>query len=138
MHFTWQRTPLHSHKIRRGHFPALCEFLAEFDKWSAEGLDPSIETSALVMRFSNVKQEVAEINAVAIGLEKVPAFQQLKLGRLHDLVGRRNEIGHGAIIDPPPNEQFRDLWQFTETLISEYCDAFIYWIESQFGGLEDA
>jgi hypothetical protein len=102
-------------------------------RWSNQGLDRSIETSDLVMRFSNVNQEVVEINAAAIGLVKCAAFQRLKLGRLHDLVGRRNEIGHGAIIEPPPNEQFRDLWDFTEALIVEYCNTFTDWMRSVSG-----
>ena len=119
-----------SGKLKKGEFAALCEFLTEFDKWSEQGLDRSIETSDLVMTFSNVNQQVVEINADAIGLAKCPAFQRLKLGRLHDLVGRRNEIGHGAIIEPPPNEQFKDLWDFTETLIIEYCNTFTYWMRS--------
>ena len=76
------------------------------------------------MRFSNVNQDVVEINAGAIGIDDFPLFKEIKLGRLHDLVGRRNEIGHGAIINAPPNENFVELWVFTENLITGYCDAF--------------
>jgi len=98
----------------------------------AEAIDSSIETDELVMRFSNVNEDVVEINASAIGIAEFPHFQKIKFGRLHDLVGRRNEIGHGAIINAPPNENFVDLWEFTERLIVAYCDVFITWMQSTF------
>src|SRR6267378_4373713 len=31
---------------------------------------------------------------------------------INDLVGRRNEIGHGAVIAPPPNAEFVELWKY--------------------------
>ena len=80
------------------------------------------------MTFSNVNPDVVELNAQAIGLAAYPAFKALKLGRLHDLVGSRNDIGHGARIEPPSNQQFIDLWQFTEELIRDYCEVFKSWM----------
>jgi len=84
------------------------------------------------MTFSNVNQDVVEINASAIGIAEFPPFKEIKFGRLHDLVGRRNEIGHGAIINAPPNENFVELWDFTESLIISYCDAFTSWMRFTF------
>jgi hypothetical protein len=117
---------------QRGQFSALCEFLISFEKWLANALDPSIVTDELVMRFSNVTQDVVEMNATAIGIADFPRFKEIKFGRLHDLVGRRNEIGHGAIISAPPNENFVDLWNFTERLIISYCEVFTAWMEFTF------
>lgn len=117
---------------RKGDFAALCDFLTELDAWTKQSLDASIATADLVMTFSNVNPDVVELNAGAIGLTASPAFASLKLGKLHDLVGSRNDIGHGARIEPPTNEHFNDLWTFTENLIGEYCDAFTSWIEKEF------
>jgi hypothetical protein len=117
---------------QRGQFSALCEFLLSFERWLADDIDPAIATDELVKRFSNVNQDVVEMNAGAIGIAEFPLFKEIKFGRLHDLVGRRNEIGHGAIINAPPNENFVELWDFTESLIISYCDAFTAWMRSTF------
>lgn len=117
-------------KPRKGQFAALCEFLEEFNIWGQRGFDASLSTANLVMTFSNVNPEVVEINAQAIGIAGFPAFKALKFGRLHDLVGSRNDIGHGARIVPPSNEQFTDLWQFTEKLIHDYSEVFKSWMLS--------
>ena len=96
------------------------------------GLDIAINTDDLVMTFSNVNPDVVELNARSIGLDDFERFRDLRLGRLHDLVGQRNDIGHGAIIDPPANDTFKDLLQFTEKLIEDYCAVFIEWIQNTF------
>ncbi len=115
-------------KPKRGHFPALCEFLVELDSWHSTAFDAAVVTADLVMTFANVNPEVVEINAKAVGIWEFMELQKIKLRRLHDLVGRRNEIGHGAVIAAPANEEFLDLWQFAETLIAQYCDLFLAWI----------
>ncbi len=117
-------------KPKRGHFAALCEFLQELDAWHSNALDTSIDTGELVITFSNVNPEVVELNAKAIGIWESFRFKEIKLGRLHDLVGRRNEIGHGAVIAPPPNAEFIELWKFAEDLVKAYCTAFVRWILS--------
>lgn len=120
-------------KNNKGHFQALCEFLLKFEEWAPQKLEQSIETGSLVMTFSNVNPDVVEMNAKAIGISDFHPFKSLMFGRLHDLVGRRNEIGHGAIIEPPANEAFKNLWEFTETLVEKYCDVFVDWIRIRFG-----
>jgi hypothetical protein len=117
---------------KRGHFVLLCEFLAEFDRWSTQALDTTVGTNHLVMTFSNVNPEVVELNAKAIGLADTTEFANIKFGKLHDLVGRRNDIGHGAVIEPPSNANFVELWQFTEALITHYCSAVTAWMREQF------
>lgn len=119
-------------KIKKGQFSLLCEFLPKLDEWLLNGLDQSIPTDSLVMTFSNVNREVVELNALALGIADFPQFKSIKLGRLNDLVGQRNDIGHGAVIRPPSNDTFQDLWDFTENLITQYCGVFLQWIRARF------
>jgi hypothetical protein len=115
---------------KRGHYKALCDFIEHLESWSQGAFDRSSDTSDLVMTFSNVNEDVVALNARAIGLDELPDFKLLKLGRLHDLVGRRNDIGHGGTIKPPANETFVELVLFCEWLIDEYCALFIGWIST--------
>ncbi|MGO9572476.1 MAG: MAE_28990/MAE_18760 family HEPN-like nuclease [Desulfomonilaceae bacterium] len=126
------RTITDSTKIKKGEFSILCEFLPKLDDWLLNELDMTIDTGDLVMTFSNVNPDVVEINAHAIGIADFTQFKELRLGRLHDLVGQRNDIGHGAIIEPPTNDGFISLLEFTEKLVEDYCNVFIGWIQSKF------
>ena len=92
----------------------------KLDEWSQKVIEPTTPVSNLVMIFPNAR---------AIGLAATTKFRSIKLGKLHDLVGRRNEIGHGAVIEPPSNENFIELWKFTEELIDDYCDSCITWMQ---------
>jgi hypothetical protein len=73
---------------------------------------------------------------LAIGISEFPQFKSLKLNRLNDLVGRRNGIGHGAVITPPSNDTFNELFKYTENLVEQYCKVFLEWIHVRF--LEEA
>jgi hypothetical protein len=115
-------------KIKKGHFGILCEFLTAFDGWLQSELDEVIDTDKLVMTFSNVNPDVVQLNAESIGIDNSPQFKAIKLGRLHDLVGQRNSIGHGAVIEPPSSENFSTLLAFTENLVTDYCELFIKWM----------
>ena len=115
-------------RIRKGHFAILCDFLPKFDTWLRSGLDETVNTDTLVMTFSNVNPDVVMANARSIGIDEYPQFQALRLGRLHDLVGQRNDIGHGAVIEPPTNDSFSALLTFTENLVADYCDLFVEWM----------
>ncbi len=76
--------------------------------------------------------EVVRLNSEAIGISEFPDFKKLSFGRLDDLVGQRNDIGHGAIIQAPGEKHFLELRQFTEDLISGYCDTFAAWMKWTF------
>ena len=119
-------------KPKKSHFPALEEFIGKLDLWSSSPLDPTVGTDSLVMTFSNVNGDAVNLNAFALGISSYPPFQAIKFGLLHDLVGRRNEIGHGGILSPPPSDQFNNLWTYTETLIEDYCEAFKGWLVVRF------
>lgn len=116
----------------KGEFSLLCEFLLKLENWLNESLDQAIDTDDLVMTFSNVNPKVVEINAQVIGINEFDNFRAIKFGRLHDLVGRRNGIGHGAIVDAPSNDVFVDLIKFTEELVNDYCNVFIEWIRTTY------
>lgn len=119
-------------KVGRGHFDSLTEFIAEFNRWVEAPLDRGIDTDELVMAASNVNKEVVQLNARALGIADYEPFKQLKLDQLDELVGRRNEVGHGATLQGPSNPDFNRLWQFTETLIADYCEAFISYFQKRF------
>jgi hypothetical protein len=121
-----------SGKPKKSHFPTLLEFINELDNWLVGPLDPNVDTEALVMTFSNVNEEVVNLNAQAIGIHSFPAFAAIGFGRLHDLVGRRNEIGHGSIVRPPSNADFVDLWTYAEGLINVYSETFKSWLLVRF------
>jgi hypothetical protein len=117
---------------KRSHFPTLAEFLGELDKWSSLPLDQSVQTNSLVMTFSNVNVDVVTLNAEALGISNFPAFGEIKFGRLHSLVGHRNNIGHGGTLAAPDNSEFTELWDFTERLIEVYSETFKSWICARF------
>lgn len=119
-------------KIKKGHFSNLSDFITKTDEWLKKSLDQSIAVEGLVMTCSNVNPDVVDINAQSIGINEIRQYKALRLGRLHDLVGRRNGIGHGALIHPPSNDVFIDLWSFTETLINDYSNLFIEWLSSKY------
>jgi len=126
------RTNTPSSKTKKGEYSILSEFLSKFDKWLLGEPDKTINTDDLVMTFSNVNPEVVELNARSIGIHDFQKFKDLKLGRLNDLVGQRNDIGHGANIKAPQNEHFLTLLEFTENLVNDYCDIFIVWIQNKY------
>lgn len=117
--------------IRSGKYKALTEFINKYRGWECGGMNSSIDTSSLVMTFSNVNCEVLDVNAEAIGLNLLPEFLSFRksVGRLEDLVGRRNDIGHGTMSRPPKNREFQELVDLTKNhLIAEFCDVVQYWI----------
>jgi len=119
-------------KPKKSHFPTLAGFLGSLDGWHSSPLDPNVDPDSLVMTFSNVNPDVVELNAEALGMATFPDFVAIKFGRLHSLVGLRNNIGHGGTIAPPANSEFTDLWDFTEHLIEDYSETFKGWLSVKF------
>ena len=128
--------PAFAKRVKRGPFNALSEFMGNFDEWMNREIDNAINTDDLVISFSNVNPDVVRLNAAVIGIEEHHGFKKLDFGRLHDLVGRRNEIGHGGIVNIPGNREFSELWVFTENLVTHYCDSFSDWILSRPSNVE--
>lgn len=118
-------------RIKKGQFAITAEFITSLQKWSNAPIDSGIDANEIVMTFSNINPDVVKLNAQAIGINSFEGFKKLKLGRLHNLVDIRNSIGHGAFISPPSNDEFLQLWNFTECLVNDYCKTFISWIKCQ-------
>lgn len=119
--------------VNKGEFGALCGLLKDLDDWSQTDIDLTVDMIDLVMTFSNVNPDVVKINALALGISEHASFKAIELGRLNDLVGRRNDIGHGGMVTPPGKREFKELWEFVESLIRSYCDAFEDWIRHEMG-----
>ena len=102
-------------------------------RWLASSpLDANVDADSLVMTFSNVNPDVVQLNAEALGMATFTDFVAIKFGRLHSLVGLRNNIGHGGTLAPPANSEFTDLWGFTEQLIEDYSETFKSWLLVRF------
>lgn len=117
--------------IKGSTYRVLSEFMAHFSTWRTAPTSLVVDTSKLVMTFSNVNCEVLDVNAEAIGLVNVKEFTDFRrnVGRLDDLVGRRNDIGHGTLTNPPQSREFRDLVALTnDHLIKEFCNVVQMWI----------
>lgn len=112
-------------------YAALSEFLSEYRTWESNPINPAIDPAELVMTFSNVNCAVLDVNAEAFALESVPEYAKARrgMGRLEDLVGRRNDIGHGTLLNVPGPREFADLVEFTRTaVIDPFCESVQYWI----------
>jgi hypothetical protein len=118
-----------SQRHSRGAFDALSQFLEELESWTGQEVESNTATQALVMTFSNINPDVVRMNLRPLGPTAGWVFEGVDLERLHELVSRRNDIGHGGIVAPPGNREFTELWTYVETLIGSYCTAFAGWIE---------
>lgn len=118
-------------KVGKGAFDALSKFLEEYKSWLVRPIPPG-HLNDYVMTFSNVNRAVVAFNAAALGVDQFPAYQTAfrGWGRLDDLVGRRNDIGHGTLAIVPGNKEFGELFQFTYDLVGSYCRVYSDWVRS--------
>ncbi|BDC46144.1 HEPN domain-containing protein [Paraburkholderia terrae] len=117
--------------IKASSYKALVDFIDELFQWRHASLSKLTDTTKLVMTFSNVNCAVLQANAEAIGLVSLPEFVNFHnaIGRLEDLVGRRNDIAHGTLARPPGNRTFKELLDLTrEQLITQFCEIVQLWI----------
>lgn len=119
-----------SKKITKGAFSLSGQVLTKLDEWHSKPL-PKTDTSGLIITYSNVNEGVLSLNADAIGLASTNAYKSLDKSKLGQLVGIRNGIGHGAILQAPGSRELDELVEYTETLISQYASVVIEWIEEQ-------
>jgi hypothetical protein len=117
--------------INSGSYRTLVEFLSNLIGWHNHKLQNIPLDSDLVMTFSNVNVAVLDANAQAIGLSLLPEFVEFRkcIGRLDDLVGRRNDIGHGTLASPPGAREFKALSELvSDLLVSKFCEVVQTWI----------
>lgn len=117
--------------IKAGAYRNLADFFSNLINWHTQKLNNVTPDNDLVMTFSNVNAAVLEANADAIGLSDLEEFRKFRqeVGRLDDLVGRRNDIGHGTLAKPPGPREFNELKNLVvETLVNEFCEVVQTWI----------
>lgn len=117
--------------VKAGTYRSLSEFVEKYRDWDKIRPGSHVDTSKLVMTFSNVNCEVLDVNAEAFGLTDLSEYELFRreVGRLEDLLGRRNDISHGTLARPPQDREFRELVAFTrEKLISGFCELVQTWI----------
>lgn len=99
---------------KSGHqYRALAKFSDEFSGWLNSPMDHASGFDGLVMTHSNVDQKVLTLNSEVIGLD----LSGVPVGRLDSMVGRRNEISHGGILDYPSDTEVIELLAFCNNLI---------------------
>ncbi|KUM43448.1 hypothetical protein AR540_16725 [Pseudomonas sp. EpS/L25] len=77
------------------------------------------------MTYANVNKEVVIFNSEIIGLD----IDRVNLGRLDDLLARRNDIAHGGLIDYPKENIINDLLTYTENLLNQFHSSIEAWLE---------
>ena len=83
------------------------------------------------MTYANVKEQVVQLNAEAIGLDKCSSFSKVNFASLDKLVALRNDIGHGNIIKAPGEKETDELISYTKQLMTSYADVIEEWIMIQ-------
>lgn len=121
--------PQTAKKITKGGFHLSMQVLTKLDEWHDLPLSAKGSTESLVITYSNVNEAVVATNAGAIGLMELPSFAQLDLTRLSELVGIRNSIGHGGVLNSPGAMQVGELIEYTERLIIQYAVIVNDWID---------
>ncbi|MCY1549672.1 hypothetical protein D9M68_858530 [compost metagenome] len=103
--------------------------MSKLDDWHECPLQSKGDLKDLVITYSNVNDSVLTVNAEAIGLNEMPSYGDLDLSKLGALVGIRNSIGHGAMLNPPGVRELDELVVYTESLIRQYADVVLEWIK---------
>lgn len=112
-------------KINSGRFNALSDLTCEFKIWLEAPIDHLQNFDELVMTYANVNKDVVIFNSEIIGLD----ITQVNLGRLDDLLARRNDIAHGGLIDYPKENIINDLLTYTENLLNQFHTSIESWLE---------
>ena len=123
----FQQTAGFKKKITKGGFNLSSQVLSQLDCWHEKPLFAK-DLSSLVITYSNVNDAVVLTNAEAIGLTELASFSKLDLSRLGELVGIRNGIGHGGVLEPPGKRNLDELIDYVERLIQQYSELVVEWI----------
>lgn len=113
-------------KLSTGRYGALTNFTGKIKEWLEKPANHLTNFDELVMTYSNINKEVTELNSTIIGLD----LTNVKLGRLDDLVGQRNNIAHGGLIDYPKENTINDLIDYTENLLNEFHSSVTAWLRN--------
>lgn len=86
------------------------------------------DIDSLVITLSNVDKKVVEFNAKILGLDQCQEFQHLDLGKLNNLVGHRNDVAHGGLVNSIGERQITDFLEFAESHCNLYYKIIKNWI----------
>ena len=101
------------------------KFTNSYKEWL--NLKPSSTTNVdeIIITKSNVDQKVIEINDQLLGFSSCLKYSQLNLKAINELVGRRNDIGHGSSLRPPGEKEFQELFDTTKANIETFLDIIV-------------
>jgi hypothetical protein len=111
--------------INKARFNALTEFQTSVRNWLKTPVNTSANFDKLVMTYSNVNGDIAELNASVIGLD----VSTIDFNPLNELLGRRNEISHGGLINLIEEADAMRIATYTETLLVQFCDVTKTWLQ---------
>lgn len=111
-------------KLSSGRFTSLSSFSGSMRDWFEKPINHLENFDELVMTYSNVNKEVTQFNAEIIGLN----IEQVDLAKLDELLGRRNNIAHGGLIDYPRENTITELLAYTEKLLTEFHKSAEDWL----------
>ncbi|WP_394241106.1 MAE_28990/MAE_18760 family HEPN-like nuclease [Halopseudomonas laoshanensis] len=113
-------------KINDGRYAALTKFAGDIKAWLERPANHLTNFDDLVMTHSNINKEVTILNADIIGLD----LKDVQLGRLDDLVGQRNNIAHGGLIDYPKENTINELMEYAEKLLNDFHASVAQWLKT--------
>lgn len=110
--------------VNAGRFAALSEFHGELHQWFKRPVNSLANFDDLVMTYSNVNGDVVNVNAQIIGLD----LSGVNFGTLNELVGRRNQISHGGLLDLVEEADADRLANYTRDLLNQFHMAIKTWL----------
>jgi RiboL-PSP-HEPN len=117
-----------SEKIRKGQFDAVSEFFGSYESWKIQKLNILESVESYVMTFSNVNEAVIRLHEEVLDSGQTRADNEsmpLNISFLGEIVGIRNDIGHGSRIKAPGDKQLLEIFADSEKLVVAYTDTMV-------------
>lgn len=113
-------------KLKPSKYNNLIEFTAGMKNWLETPINHLEDFDELVMTYSNVNKEVVTINCTVIGMTPT----NIDLTRIDELVGRRNDIAHGGLVNYPSERQAQELINYTKSLLGTFHQEALSWLNN--------
>lgn len=110
-------------RVNAGKFIAVSEFAGKMGQWLETPINHLSDFDELVMTYSNVNRDVAELNSGVIGLD----ISGVDFSKLDELLNRRNQIAHGGLVDYPREDTVIQLLDYTGRLIDSFHESVEAW-----------
>lgn len=111
-------------KINSGRFQALANFAKDVNLWLETPLNHSANFDELVMTYSNVNPDVVKLNCDIIGID----ISTVDFSKLNEVIGRRNDIAHGGLIQYPSEGDVVGLIGYTDELLKKFHGCARAWL----------